>query len=136
MAEQENQKNEPTKVEEAKATEKEEAKATEKEEAKATEKEEAKATEKTPEKAGVELVFTIPLSKAKSVPRWKRSNKAVKVVKAYLAKHLKADERNIHIDASINEKIWSRGSQKPPLQIRVKAMKFEDGVVEAELIED
>jgi large subunit ribosomal protein L31e len=85
------------------------------------------------EKAGVEQVFTIPLSKAKSVPRWKRSNKAIKVIKAYLARHLKAEESKIHIDASINEKIWSRGSQKPPLRIRVRAMKFEDGVVEAEL---
>lgn len=97
------------------------------------EKEEKKTTER--EKTGVEQVFTIPLRKAKSVPRWKRSNKAIKVIKAYLARHLKAEENKIHIDASINEKIWSRGSQKPPIQIRVRAMKFEDGVVEAELIE-
>ncbi len=88
------------------------------------------------EKAGMEQVFTIPLSEAKSVPRWKRSRKAIKVIKAYLARHLKADEGKIHIDASINEKIWSRGSQKPTHKIRVRAMKFEDGVVEAEIVED
>ncbi|MEM2934048.1 MAG: 50S ribosomal protein L31e [Methanocellales archaeon] len=101
--------------------------------AEAEQKEEAEIKK---EKTGLEQVFTIPLRKAKSVPRWKRSEKAIKVIKAYLARHLKAEENNIHIDASINEKIWSRGSQKPPLQIRVRAMKFEDGVVEAELIED
>lgn len=98
--------------------------------------EKEKKPEKEERKAGVEQIFTIPLDKAKSVPRWKRSKKAVKVVKAHLARHLKADESKIHIDASINEEIWSRGSQKPPLQIRVKAMKFEDGVVEVELIKD
>ena len=125
------------KTEEPKAEIKVEAEAP-KEEAPKAEEKKAEAPEKKPEKeerkAGVEQIFTIPLDKAKSVPRWKRSKKAVKVVKAHLARHLKAEESKIHIDASINEEIWSRGSQKPPLQIRVKAMKFEDGVVEVELI--
>ncbi|MEM2924964.1 MAG: 50S ribosomal protein L31e [Methanocellales archaeon] len=125
---------------EQKEVKKEEVVEVKKEEAvevkKEVKKEEKKVAKTEREKTGVEQVFTIPLRKAKSVPRWKRSNKAIKVIKAYLARHLKAEENKIHIDASINEKIWSRGSQKPPIQIRVRAMKFEDGVVEAELIED
>ncbi|MDD3912777.1 MAG: 50S ribosomal protein L31e, partial [Methanocorpusculum sp.] len=36
----------------------------------------------------------------------------------------------------INELVWARGSQKPPRRIRVRAMKFEDGQVQAELAEE
>jgi large subunit ribosomal protein L31e len=40
---------------------------------------------------------------------------------------------DVKIDKSINEHVWARGSQKPPAKIRVRAMKFEDGQVQAEL---
>ena len=43
---------------------------------------------------------------------------------------------DVKLDMSINERIWERGSQKPPLRIRVRAMKFEDGQVQAELAEE
>lgn len=33
--------------------------------------------------------------------------------------HMKSEDVSLH--ASINEKVWSRGSQKPPARIRVKA---------------
>jgi len=81
-----------------------------------------------------EQIYVIPLRDVKMAPRWKRSPKAIKVIRAYLAQHMKSED--IKIDASINEKIWERGSQKPPRKIRVRAMKFEDGQVQVELAEE
>ncbi|MBC7115209.1 MAG: large subunit ribosomal protein L31e [Archaeoglobi archaeon] len=84
-----------------------------------------------------ERIYTIPLRrKVQTVPRWRRSEKAVKVVREFLAKHMKAEIDKVKIDESINKKIWERGSQKPPARIRVRAVKFDDGVVEAELVKE
>ena len=81
-----------------------------------------------------EQIYIIPLREAKRAPRWKRSNTAVKDIRKYLAKHMKSTD--VKLDMSINERIWERGSQKPPSRIRVRAMKFEDGQVQAELAEE
>lgn len=82
-----------------------------------------------------EVIYTIPLRDVKKAPRWKRSKRAMNDVRDYLAKHMKAEPDQIKLDQSINEKIWERGAEKPPSKVRVRAMKFEDGVVEAELAE-
>jgi large subunit ribosomal protein L31e len=79
-----------------------------------------------------ERVYTIPLRVVKHVPRWRRSNRAMKEVRSYLARHMKTPEENVKIDNSLNEVIWSRGDEKPPLRVRVRVVKFEDGGVEAE----
>nr|QNT35720.1 50S ribosomal protein L31e [uncultured Methanosarcinales archaeon] len=80
-----------------------------------------------------EQIYTIPLRSVKRTPRWKRSKRAVKDVRAYLTRHMKTDSESVKLDRTINEAIWRRGSQKPPRRIRVRAVRFEDGVVEAEL---
>jgi large subunit ribosomal protein L31e len=48
-------------------------------------------------------------------------------------RHMKAEEKNVWIDTKVNEAIWSRSIQKPPSKIMVKAVKFEDGLVEVSL---
>jgi large subunit ribosomal protein L31e len=83
-----------------------------------------------------ERVYTIPLRVVKHVPRWRRSNRAMKEVRSYLARHMKTPEENVKIDNSLNEFIWARGDEKPPLRVRVRAVKFEDGGVEAEFAGD
>ena len=80
-----------------------------------------------------EQIYTIPLREVKETPRWKRSKKAVKVIREYLTKHMKVEPDMIKLDKTINEKVWEHGSEKPPLSIRVRAAKFEDGEVQAEL---
>ncbi|MFP3945612.1 MAG: 50S ribosomal protein L31e [Halobacteriota archaeon] len=81
-----------------------------------------------------ERVYSLRLrQKMKKYPRWLRTKKAARYVRNYLSKHLKADPENIRINESLNESIWSRGVQKPPAKIKVRAVKFDDGVVEAEL---
>lgn len=80
-----------------------------------------------------ELIYTVPLRMARKVPIWKRANRAVIEVRNYLVRHMKADPTQIKLDSSINERIWERGCEKPPLSIRIRAVKFEDGEVQAEL---
>jgi large subunit ribosomal protein L31e len=81
-----------------------------------------------------EHIYIIPLRDARRAPRWKRSNAAIKDIRKYLAKHMKSED--VKLDKGINEKIWERGSTKPPTKIRVRAMKMEDGQVQAELAEE
>ncbi len=82
----------------------------------------------------VERVYTIGIrQKMKKYPRWLRAKKSVKYVRKFLSRHMKVDPDNVKIDASINEKLWERGAEKPPARIRVRAVKFDDGIVEAEL---
>ncbi len=81
-----------------------------------------------------EHIYIIPLRDARRAPRWKRSNTAIKDIRKYLARHMKSED--VKLDKSINEKVWDRGSTKPPSKIRVRAMKMEDGQVQAELAEE
>jgi large subunit ribosomal protein L31e len=81
----------------------------------------------------LERIYTIPLRKTKTSPRNHRADRAVKAVKTYLSKHMKSEE--VWIDASVNELLWSRGMYQIPSKIRVRALKFDDGVVEVTLPE-
>ena len=79
-----------------------------------------------------ERIYVIPLKK-KGIVHSKAAPSAMKTVKKYLQKHMKAAESDIWIDESLNNAIWSHGKFKVPTKIRVKAVRFEDGVVEAYL---
>jgi large subunit ribosomal protein L31e len=80
-----------------------------------------------------EQIYTIPLRVVKSVPSWKRANRAVIEVRSFLVRHMKVELVKIKLDKSINEHLWKRGCEKPPLSIRVRAVKFADGEIQAEL---
>jgi large subunit ribosomal protein L31e len=81
-----------------------------------------------------EQIYIIPLRGVKRAPGWKRSNAAIKDIRKYLSRHMKSED--VKLDRTINERVWERGSSKPPSRIRVRAMKFEDGQVQAELAEE
>ena len=55
-------------------------------------------------------------------------------IRAFLSRHMKSDD--VRLGQDINEKVWSRGTEKPPAKVRVRAMKLEDGHVQAELAEE
>ncbi|MBS7383436.1 MAG: 50S ribosomal protein L31e [Methanomassiliicoccales archaeon] len=82
----------------------------------------------------VERIITIPMRATKMAPRTKRAARAIKEIRDNIARHMKADVEKIWIDKSLNEKIWERGIQNPPRKITVKAVKFEDGLVEVSLV--
>ena len=84
----------------------------------------------------VERMYTIPLRVVKDVPRTKRAPRAITEIRKYISRHMKTPKDDVWIDPPLSERIWSRGIQKPPSKIRVKAIKFEDGLVEVSLPED
>ncbi len=96
----------------------------------------AKKTEAKIEKE--ERIYVIPLrEKCRVVPRYKKTNKAMKTVKEFLVKHMKIRDRDLNkikIDKYLNEAMWSRGIKKPPHKIKVKAIKQGD-IVTAELVD-
>ena len=83
-----------------------------------------------------EQIMTIPLLTTKASPRSKKSKKAMIEVREHVAKHMKAKLEDVWIDQKVNELVWARGIQKPPARVRVKAVKFEDGLVEVSLPEE
>ena len=82
----------------------------------------------------IERIYIIPLKKT-GFKSSKAAPSAVKRVKGYLTKHMKVEEKDIWIDDSLNNALWSQGKFKMASKIRVKAVKFDDGVVEAYLPE-
>ncbi|UCE38157.1 MAG: 50S ribosomal protein L31e [Thermoplasmata archaeon] len=89
-----------------------------------------------PEEEEEEHIFTISLSKCKNLPRTKRARIAIKTIKTYIGSHMKVPINDVWVDASVNNCIWARGIKKPPSKIRVKAIKFEDGLVEVSTLEE
>jgi large subunit ribosomal protein L31e len=81
----------------------------------------------------LERLYTIPLRDVKSSPRNHRTDRAIRYVRTYLQRHMKAQE--VWIDQSVNLKLWDRGMYQIPSKIRVRALKFDDGVVEVTLPE-
>ena len=81
-----------------------------------------------------EQIYIIPLRETKIVPRWKRANKAISIIKKYICKHMKTDIEKIKIDKTINEKIWEHGIEKPPSKIKIRAAKYSDGEIQTEIV--
>ncbi len=81
-----------------------------------------------------ERIYTVPLGRAWVVPRYRRAEKAVTVLRKFVQRHMKPS--SIIIDTKVNEAIWSRGIENPPRKIRVKLSKDEDGAVTVTLAED
>ncbi|NPA47907.1 MAG: 50S ribosomal protein L31e [Thermococci archaeon] len=78
-------------------------------------------------KAGEEFILVVPIAKIKKrVPRWKRAPRAAHFLKAWVARHAKAER--VVVDPAVNEKIWERGIEKPPSRLRVRVrVEEEDG---------
>ena len=83
-----------------------------------------------------ERIYTVPLRITKSTPRSKRGEHAVRELKRFIAKHMKGDIKNVWLDEPVNRKLWSGGIEHPPSKIRVKAIKFEDELIEVSIPEE
>ena len=125
-------------VEEAEEAAEEEALA-EVEEKREAEKERKELEEEIVE----EKFYTIPLRRAWISPRKKRAPKSMRVIKSFIKKHMKLraeaegeeEAEKLVISNKVNEKIWSRGIEKPPRKIRVRAVKDKEGVITVHLAE-
>ena len=83
----------------------------------------------------LERIYIIPLRRAKIGPTSRAVPRAVDDIRHFLMKHMKVEQKNVWIDGALNKQLWTHGKFWVPSKIRVRAVKFEDGVVEATLPE-
>jgi len=103
----------------------------------------AEKKEELEEEIVEEKFYTIPLGKAWISPRKKRAPKAVRIIRRFIEKHMKIrteaegeeEAEFLVISNEVNEKIWSRGIEKPPRKIKVRAAKDKEGVITVHLAE-
>ena len=81
-----------------------------------------------------ERTYVIPLGKTRVTSRRKRAPRAIRLIKEFARRHMKAEE--VRISPELNEYIWSRGIEKPPRKIKVRMEKYEDGLVKVYLAEE
>ena len=83
----------------------------------------------------MERQYIIPLRKGwLKVPSYRRTGRAVRDVKAFLAKHMKVED--VKIGKNLNMALWTNGSRNPPHKIEVIVKRFdskEGSYVRAEL---
>lgn len=81
----------------------------------------------------IEREYVIPLrEKSRVVARYKKTPKAVKTIKEFLAKHMKVENRDLNkvkIDKDLNQFLWTRGIRKHPHKIKVKAIKEGEKII-------
>ncbi len=95
--------------------------------------------EKKTKSEKMEQEYVIPLrEKVRPAARYKKTPKAIKSVKEFIARHMKIYDRDLNkikLDVYVNEYLWARGIRNPPHKIKVKATKDSDGIVNVELVE-
>jgi large subunit ribosomal protein L31e len=74
-----------------------------------------------------ERIYVVPLAKARHGPRNKRAKKSIRFLREYMTRHFKPE--SLIISQEVNEKIWSRGIQKPPRKLKIRCTKNIDGLV-------
>lgn len=98
----------------------------------AEESEERRDRGTRPEEGVVEeRVYTIPLARAWISPVKRRAPRAMRIIKSFMERHMKPE--TLVISKEVNEKVWSRGIEKPPRRIRVRATKDREGLVTVHL---
>jgi len=80
----------------------------------------------------IERTYVVPLRRGflKS-PRYKRSKKAVRVLREFLVRHMKSE--NVLIMSELNVAIWQHGIRNPPSRVKINVQKDDKGVVKAQL---
>jgi len=66
------------------------------------------------------------------VPRYRRTPKAIKAIKQFIAKHMKVPERDldkVKLSKWLNQQMWHRGIQNPLTKIKVKVKKEGDNFI-------
>ena len=93
---------------------------------------------KTQEK-NFEREYIIPLRKEwQKVANYRRTGRAMKAIKQFIAKHMKVTDRNtdnVKLDMYLNKEVWFRGRKKPPAKIKVRAVK-EGEIVKVYLMDE
>lgn len=91
------------------------------------------AKKETKQETKIEREYIIPLrEKSRVVPRYKKTPKAIKTIKEFIARHMKVENRDLNkvkIDINLNQFMWAKGIRKHPHKIKVKATKEGENVI-------
>lgn len=92
------------------------------------------AKKETAPKTVLERVYNVPLRREfQKVPRWRRTEKAVKALQEFISRHMKSE--NVLVGRYVNQYLWKDGIKNPPHHVKVNAVKDEKGTVKVELVE-
>jgi len=76
-------------------------------------------------------VYTVPLREVFEAPRYRRAKVAIRVIRDFATRHMKATETKV--EEPVNRLIWARGIRSPPRRIKLEMERNEDGIVSIRL---
>lgn len=76
-------------------------------------------------------VYTVPLRNAFEAPPYRRTKVAIRIIKEFATRHMKAEQ--VKIEEEVNEVIWERGLKNPPRRMKLEMERDEDGLVTVSL---
>jgi large subunit ribosomal protein L31e len=88
------------------------------------------------------VLYTIPLGKVRGSPPKKRTPRAIRLVKQYIARHMKTTFENVKLTPKLNEYMWKDGIEIDIRKVKVKALKDEEtgtvrvGLPDEKLVEE
>jgi large subunit ribosomal protein L31e len=84
-----------------------------------------------------EMIYTIPLGRVYWGRRTNRAARAIRLIRRFIARHFGVSEKDVVIHNNVNEYVWSRGIEKPPRRVTVRAVKDpETGKVKVMLVRE
>lgn len=76
-------------------------------------------------------IHIVPLSRAYEAPPYRRAKVAIRLIKDFAKRHMKASE--VKISKEVNLKVWERGMRHPPRKLKLEMVRDEDGIVEVKV---
>ncbi len=73
-----------------------------------------------------ENIVVIPLRRTREISRRRRSNMALTLIRMEIARKYRIPLKNVWVDPKLNENIWKKGIENPPLKVKVKVVKFPE----------
>jgi large subunit ribosomal protein L31e len=76
-------------------------------------------------------VYVVPLGVAFEAPPYRRAKVAIRIIKEFTTRHMKASD--VKIKEDVNRLVWARGIRKPPRRLKLEMERDEDGLVSVSL---
>jgi large subunit ribosomal protein L31e len=82
-------------------------------------------------------VMVIPLRhQSRKSAKNMRKNRAIREIRAFLARHMRTEPSKVMISQQLNEYLWKAGLHNTPAKIKVRVSTDEEGKVTARLLEE
>jgi large subunit ribosomal protein L31e len=75
--------------------------------------------------------YIVPLGVVFEAPPYRRAKVAIRVIREFVTRHMKATDVTIAEDVNLH--VWARGIRHPPRRIKLDMERDEDGIVSVKL---